>query len=103
MTWEGRVSFELTEALQVRKVAFLEGVFEGGGAREQREDEGFDADAAIATGELGQLMPALVEAFGGEYGRGRARAAPQRRRCRAGRTFRRRRDAKRRRSRPPRR
>ena len=64
MTWEDRVSFELTDALQLRKIAFLEGVFEGAGP--QSKEEGFDADAAIATGELGQLMPALVEALGGE-------------------------------------
>lgn len=65
LTWEGRVSFELTDTLQLRKIAFLDGVFDGA-APPDNKDEGFDADAAIATGELGQLMPALVEALGGE-------------------------------------
>lgn len=65
LTWEDRVSFELTDALQLRKIAFLDGVFDGA-APQGNKDEGFDADAAIATGELGQLMPALVEALGGE-------------------------------------
>jgi recombination associated protein RdgC len=63
LTWAGRVSLVLTESLQLKKLAFLEGVFEGTG--EQRAD-GFDADAAIATGELGKLLPELLEALGGE-------------------------------------
>jgi recombination associated protein RdgC len=63
LTWAGRVSLVLTESLQLKKLAFLEGVFEGTG--EQRAD-GFDADAAIATGELRKLLPELLEALGGE-------------------------------------
>lgn len=63
LTWAGRVSLVLTESLQLKKLAFLEGVFEGTG--EQRAD-GFDADAAIATGELRKLLPDLLEALGGE-------------------------------------
>ncbi|MDB5730927.1 MAG: recombination-associated protein RdgC [Variovorax sp.] len=65
MTWDSRVSFELTEGLQLRKVVFLDGVFEGGGGGNAKED-GFDADAAIATGELGRLVPDLLDALGGE-------------------------------------
>lgn len=63
LTWEGRVSFVLTESLQLKKLAFLEGVFETSGA--ERAD-GFDADVAIATGELRKLLPDLIEALGGE-------------------------------------
>ena len=63
LTWEGRVSFSLTEALQLKKVSFLEVVFE---ATSAEKDEGFDADVAIATGELRKLMPDLLEALGGE-------------------------------------
>ena len=63
LTWRGRVSLLLTEAMQIKKIAFLEGVFEGG---KPAKDEAFDADAAIATGELGQLIPDLIEALGGE-------------------------------------
>lgn len=73
MTWDDRVSFELTDSLQLRRIAFLEGVFEGGAPQEK--DEGFDADAAIATGELGRLLPALIAALGGEM-RGIGTAAP---------------------------
>jgi recombination associated protein RdgC len=63
LTWQGRVSLLLTDAMQVKKIAFLEGVFEGG---KPTRDEAFDADAAIATGELGKLVPDLIEALGGE-------------------------------------
>jgi len=64
MTWEDRVSFELTEGMQLRKLAFLEGTDKAADGGKPEDD--FDADAAIATGELGQLLPALVEALGGE-------------------------------------
>ncbi|TAL72353.1 MAG: recombination-associated protein RdgC [Burkholderiaceae bacterium] len=63
LTWEGRVSLLLTESLQIKKIAFLEGVFDG--TSQERED-GFDADAAIATGELRKLVPDLLLALGGE-------------------------------------
>jgi recombination associated protein RdgC len=67
LTWGDRVSFVLTEALQLKKVTFLEVVFEGAPASPgDRKDDGFDADAAIATGELVQLIPDLLEALGGE-------------------------------------
>ncbi|WP_343734589.1 recombination-associated protein RdgC [Acidovorax sp.] len=62
MTWDDRVSFLLTEGLQVRKLAFLDTVFEGTKA----DDDGFDTDVAIATGELVKLIPDLIEALGGE-------------------------------------
>jgi recombination associated protein RdgC len=63
MTWEGRVSFSLTEAMQLKKITFLDVVFE---ATSTEKDEGFDADVAIATGELSKLIPDLFEALGGE-------------------------------------
>jgi recombination associated protein RdgC len=69
LTWQGRVSLLLTESMQVKKIAFLEGVFEGGasGAGKPKADEAFEADAAIATGELGKLLPDLIDALGGEH------------------------------------
>lgn len=62
LTWDDRVSFVLTEGLQIKKVAFLDSVFEGTKA----DDGGFDTDVAIATGELRKLIPDLIEALGGE-------------------------------------
>lgn len=63
LTWQGRVSFTLTESLQIKKLAFLDGVFEG---RKAKADDSFDADAAIATGELAPLIGDLIDALGGE-------------------------------------
>jgi recombination associated protein RdgC len=63
MTWDERVSFMLTEGLQLKKLTFLEGVFEGGS---KTRDDNFDADVTIATGELQKLLPDVLEALGGE-------------------------------------
>lgn len=62
LTWDDRVSFVLTDRLQLRKVQFLDTVFEGTKA----DEGGFDADVAIATGELVKLIPDVIEALGGE-------------------------------------
>lgn len=65
LTWQGRVSFVLSDTGQIRKIAFLDGVFEG--LPKAEKDEAFEADAAIATGELRQLIPDLLDALGGEH------------------------------------
>ena len=52
----------LAQKMQLRKVRFLDTVFEGTKA----DDGGFDADVAIATGELVKLIPDVIEALGGE-------------------------------------
>jgi recombination associated protein RdgC len=67
LTWDERVSFVLTEGLQVKKIAFLDGVFDG---TSQEKEDGFDADAAISTGELQKLIPDLILALGGEVPEG---------------------------------
>jgi recombination associated protein RdgC len=64
LTWAGRVSFVLTEALTLKKIKLLDVVLEGASSV-TKDDGGFDADVAIATGELRLLIPALVEALGG--------------------------------------
>jgi recombination associated protein RdgC len=68
LTWEGRVSFVLTEQLVLKKIKLLDVVLEevekassSGGS-----DEGFDTDVALLTGELGRLIGDLVAALGGE-------------------------------------
>lgn len=68
LTWSGRVSFVLTEALALKKIKLLDVVLEGAGAAPAagRADEGgFDADVALSTGELKLLIPDLVAALGG--------------------------------------
>ena len=69
MSWEGRIGFVLTESLQVKKINFLEGVFDG---RPDEGENGFDADVALSTGELQKLIPELIEALGGEMAFGAA-------------------------------
>lgn len=64
LDWDGRVSFVLTEGTQLKKVAFLDGVFDDNATAE--DGGGFDADVAIATGELGALITDLTAALGGE-------------------------------------
>ncbi len=67
LTWQGRVSFMLTDTWQVKKLGFLDVVFESHKASSKGDKgENFDADAAIATGELSQLIPDLIDALGGE-------------------------------------
>ncbi|WP_257829327.1 recombination-associated protein RdgC [Rhizobacter sp. J219] len=65
MTWNGRVSFVLTEALALKKIKLLDVALEGAGATGQGDDNGFDTDVAITTGELSQLIPQLIDALGG--------------------------------------
>jgi recombination associated protein RdgC len=62
LTWNGRVSFELTDALALKKIKLLDTALEGP-AREAGAD--FDADAALVTGELSGLLADLVDALGG--------------------------------------
>ena len=65
MTWNERVSFVLTDMAQVRKIKLLDVVLDG--VQENgKDDDGFDTDAAIVTGELSALIPDLLEALGGE-------------------------------------
>lgn len=71
LTWDDRVSFVLTEALQVKKLALLDAVLDQAG-----DEGGFDTDVAIATGELSKLIPDLIEALGGE-GRGKQQQASE--------------------------
>lgn len=71
ITWEARVSLLLTDTLQLKKLQFLDVVFEG---HKPGKEEAFDADVAIATTELARLIPDLIEALGGEQAPGSAPA-----------------------------
>lgn len=62
LSWDGRVSFLLTDALQIKGIEFLEGVYDG---RDANATDGFDADVAIMTGELSIMLKDLVAALGG--------------------------------------
>lgn len=66
MTWADRVSFVLTEAMTIKRVAPLDVLKENQDAALQNEDERFDSDFALMSGELAKLITDLVEALGGE-------------------------------------
>jgi len=76
MTWGGRVSFVLTEALTLKKIKLLDGVLEAAPANQ--DEDTFDADVALSTGELRRLIPDLLSALGGELAREPAGAAAER-------------------------
>lgn len=67
LTWAGRVSFVLTEALTLKRIKLLDGVIEG--SDRAADEDPFDADAALFVGELTQLLPELIAALGGEVER----------------------------------
>ncbi|MCW5653636.1 recombination-associated protein RdgC [Hydrogenophaga sp.] len=69
LSWEGRVGFTLTEGLTIKKISFLEGVFSEG---TDSEEETFDSNVAIGTGEIGGMLDALIAALGGEMQPGSA-------------------------------
>lgn len=63
LTWNSRVSLILTQELKLKRISFLDVVFE---SNPNDSDDVFDADAAIATGELMPLLQDLVRALDGE-------------------------------------
>ena len=82
LTWAGRVSFVLSEALTLKKIKLLDVVLEGPGAdagaarHGGKDDGGFDADVALFTGELRLLIPELTAALGGLQQRPEAALPP---------------------------
>jgi recombination associated protein RdgC len=66
LTWRDRVSFVLTEKLQVKRVAFLEMSKDDTQADEVDPAEQFDIDFAVMGGELTQLLKDLAGVLGGD-------------------------------------
>lgn len=66
MTWKNRVSFVLTDQLQIKRVAFLDILKDETESQAEDADEQFDIDFALMTGELAAMLADLVEALGGE-------------------------------------
>jgi recombination associated protein RdgC len=65
MTWNSRVSFVLTEQLAVKGIKPLD-VIKEGETITYSDDERFDNDIMMMTGEIAKLLTDLVEALGGE-------------------------------------
>src|SRR5690606_6766342 len=65
LTWADRVSFVLTDGLDLKRVAPLD-VLQEGRIPANDEAEQFDSDFTLMSGELARLLEDLVEALGGE-------------------------------------
>ena len=70
MTYADRVSFVLTERGELKRIDFLDVVREQAKEDEQGDARAiFEVEFALMTSELLRLLPALVEAMGGELSR----------------------------------
>jgi recombination associated protein RdgC len=65
MTWSSRISFVLDESLAIKGVRPLDVINEGAAAT-FNDQERFDNDVTLMTGELARMLADLVEALGGE-------------------------------------
>jgi recombination associated protein RdgC len=66
LTWSDRISFILTDKLQVKRLEFLEMTKDTADGGDIDEAEQFDIDFAVMTGELAKLLEDLGEALGGQ-------------------------------------
>ncbi|MES2162922.1 MAG: recombination-associated protein RdgC [Pseudomonadota bacterium] len=65
MTWDSKISFVLTESLAIKGIKPLDVIAEKESST-KNDDERFDGDFMLMTGELAKLMADVVEALGGE-------------------------------------
>ena len=66
LTWNDRVSFVLTEQLQIKRLAFLDLLKEDAERQAENADDLFAANFTLMCGELAQLLGHLLEVLGGE-------------------------------------
>lgn len=66
LTWSDRVSFVLTEQMQIKRLAFLDVLKEDAERQSENADDLFAADFALMSGEVAKLLGHLLEALGGE-------------------------------------
>lgn len=75
LTWNDRISFVLTGELHVKRLSFLNIIERESAEEMENEDERFDIDFALMTGELSRMLADLVSALGGEKAAADARPA----------------------------
>jgi recombination associated protein RdgC len=66
MTWNDKISFVLTENLSIKRIAPLDVLKEDADGTSKNDDERFDSDMMLMTGELNKLLTALIDALGGQ-------------------------------------
>lgn len=72
LTFEDRISFVLTERLEVKRLDFLDIVRDQVDGEKEDAEALFNAEFALMAGELQRLLGALVRALGGELATGGA-------------------------------
>jgi recombination associated protein RdgC len=66
LTWADRISFVLTDAMTLKKLEALDVLKENTEGTAKNDDERFDSDFLMMTGEISRLIKDLVSALGGE-------------------------------------
>jgi recombination associated protein RdgC len=66
LSWRDRISFVLTEQLQVKRLTFLDVLKEDAEKQADNGDDLFEANFALMSGELPQLLADLAAALDGE-------------------------------------
>jgi len=65
MTWDSKIWFVLTESLAIKGIKPLDVISENESTT-RNDEERFDGDMMLMTGELAKMMADIVEALGGE-------------------------------------
>ena len=66
MTWGDKISFLLDENLQIKRLSFLDILKDAADGQAENEDERFDIDFTLMSGEIARLLDDLLGALGGE-------------------------------------
>ena len=77
LTFDERISFVLTEKLEIKRLDFLDVVRDQIDGDKDDAEALFNAEFALMTGELAHLLPAIVRALGGETGVAQAEQSAQ--------------------------
>jgi recombination associated protein RdgC len=66
MTWNDRISFVLTEQMQIKRIEFLDIIKNESTEMAENTDELFELNFTLMTGELAKMLADLTNALGGE-------------------------------------
>jgi recombination associated protein RdgC len=66
LTWADRVSFVLTEGLDIKRVTPLDVIREGQNSAAHHDAEQFASDFYLMTGELSRMLTNITNGLGGE-------------------------------------
>jgi recombination associated protein RdgC len=75
MTWGDKISFVLTDKLVIKSVVLLDVLKEDTDASGKNDDERFDGEFMLVSGELAKLIAGVIEALGGKVKQELAEAA----------------------------